>query len=215
MAKKKSGIAKRRGSQLRSGGQEYLAKLEEITGIAATFFRDNGYSSTSLKDIAEVAGVDRATLYYYVSGKNELFRKLVLDGMKTGVEMIERIAGSDAKPLKKIDDYIHEMILAFHESFPHMYVCLQEDVLHNLDTKTAWGKSVSELNKRFDQALVSIVQEGLDDGSIRSIGDARTIAFGIIGMVNWSHRWYDPKKGSDPRIIGDIYSEMICSGLKS
>ena len=46
------------------------------------------------------------------------------------------------------------------------------------------------INKRYDDAVIGIVESGFKEGSIRRVGSARVIAYAIIGMVNWTHRWY-------------------------
>ena len=68
-----------------------------------------------------------------------------------------------------------------------------------LSDKSAFSKEMLSLSKRFDKAVITIIQEGLDDGSFQSKGYARLIMAGIVGMCNWSHRWYEPEGKYDPR----------------
>ena len=71
------------------------------------------------------------------------------------------------------------------------------------------------LSKRYEDAVTGIVESGFQDGSIRSVGSARVIAYGIIGMVNWTHRWYRDGASGMPSAaeIGRAFTEMVLNGL--
>ena len=68
---KVSNISRRRRSAQSDGGADYVAKRTELLRIAARLFKEQGYQSTRLVDIAKEAGLDRATVYYYVGSKEE------------------------------------------------------------------------------------------------------------------------------------------------
>lgn len=80
--------------------------------------------------------------------------------------------------------------------------------------RTAWSTKMKSLGKRFDHAVVKIIQDGMDDGSIHTKGDARIIAAGITGLCNWSHRWFRPEK-HDREQIAVAFSDMVLNGLCS
>ena len=62
-----------------------------ITEAAAQVFHKKGYSRTRLAEVAEVAGIDRANIYYYVANKRELFL-----GVLQGTIAFESAAHLDA-----------------------------------------------------------------------------------------------------------------------
>ena len=93
---KSSNISRRRRSALSDGGTEYTAKREELVRIAAGLFREKGFRATRLADIAAAAGIDRASVYYYVGSKEELFRESVEGILDANLAGAERIA-VDAK----------------------------------------------------------------------------------------------------------------------
>ena len=68
---KVSNYSRRRESAQNEGGADYAAKREELVRIAARLFKEQGYQATKLADIAREAGMDRATVYYYVGSKEE------------------------------------------------------------------------------------------------------------------------------------------------
>ena len=54
------------------------ARLREVLDVAACLFHEKGYRSTSLTDIANALGMNKASLYHYVRSKEDLVRQLIL-----------------------------------------------------------------------------------------------------------------------------------------
>lgn len=77
MAKETSGIARRRAVAREEANPSYLERRAEIVRAAARVFKAKGLQGANLGDIAAESGADRASLYYYVGSKEELFHELV------------------------------------------------------------------------------------------------------------------------------------------
>jgi hypothetical protein len=96
-------------------------------------------------------------------------------------------------------------------------VYIQEDLSKVADRRSAWARQMTVINKRYDDAVIGIVESGFAECSIRQVGSARVIAYGIIGMVNWTHRWYREGASGMPSAaeIGQSFIEMVLNGLSS
>ena len=77
MAKETSGIARRRAAAREEANPSYLERRAEIVRAAARVFKAKGLQGANLGDIAVESGADRASLYYYVGSKEELFHEAV------------------------------------------------------------------------------------------------------------------------------------------
>ena len=101
--------------------------------------------------------------------------------------------------------------------YPYLYVYIQEDLSKVGDGRSAWARQMRVISKRYEDAVIGIVESGFQDGSIRPAGSARVIAYGIIGMVNWTHRWYRDGASGMPSAaeIGRTFTEMVLTGLGS
>ena len=77
-------------------------------------------------------------------------------------------------------------------------------------------KQMKKLNHDYDEAVTAIIEEGYRDGSFRNIGPARIVGFGIIGMLNWTNRWFVPGKTKVPsEQIGAMFADLVTAGLQS
>jgi AcrR family transcriptional regulator len=207
-----SGIGRRRSAAQADGGAAYQQRRQEILRAAAAVFKERGLQGTSLGEIAEVVGTDRASLYYYVGSRQELFDDVVRGAVEANVEMAEAIAKGSASAPAKLRELAIALMQSYADNYPLLYVYIQEDLSRFGDR----NEDVHAVNRRYDAAVISIIQEGLDAGTLRADAPARTIAFGFIGMLNWTHRWFVPgTSGMEPAEIGGAFADMILEGLQS
>ncbi len=61
---------------------ERKQKLDRIIEIAQEVFFQKGYETTTIDEIAQLAGYNKRTLYHYFKDKEELFLAVVLKGLK-------------------------------------------------------------------------------------------------------------------------------------
>src|SRR5436305_15254926 len=56
------------------------ARREELTRIAARLFAERGYHGTSLADLAEALGIQKASLYHHIETKEDLLWEVAWAG---------------------------------------------------------------------------------------------------------------------------------------
>lgn len=207
-----SGIGKRRAAARADSSERYQKRRHAVVEAAAKVFRENGLAQTSIDDIAKAAGLDRATLYYYVGSKGELFEEVVLDVLVKNVEMAEQIRDSREPAAHRIEELFSRLLESYAAYYPHMYVFLQEDA-SRMESRNG-SIDVMELQRRFDRALMTIIQQGVEDKEFRADLSPRLAAFGLIGMVNWTHRWFDPDGPVGPDEVARTFATLAIEGLR-
>jgi hypothetical protein len=72
-----------------------------------------------------------------------------------------------------------------------------------------------KLNREIENSIIAIIEAGYADSSFRNVGPAKIVAYGVLGIIGWTHRWFRPKESElNAEEIGKIYAEMILSGLE-
>ncbi|MBV9921003.1 MAG: TetR/AcrR family transcriptional regulator [Pseudonocardia sp.] len=211
-----SGIGRRRAAARDEGSQEYRERRAEIVRAAARIFMENGFRATKLNDIAEALNMDRASLYYYVGGKEELFHEVVGGAVAANADAAEAIRRGPGTAPEKLHTLITSLMVSYAENYPFLYVYIQENLSTVSPDRSSWSREMRRHNKRYENAVVEIVQSGIDEGSVRADTTAWVIAYGIIGMVAWSNRWFDPNSSPvDAQTIGTNYADVIVDGLRA
>ena len=164
-----SNISRRRKSALSDGSADYKVKRDEIVKAASRLFKERGYKSTTLAHVAEVAGVDRATVYYYVGSKEELFREAVQDLVNKNAAKAQRIFRSkELDAGQKLVKLVEALMCSYEEHYPHMYVYIQEE-MHQVEGDTSeWALAMSRHTRRWETIFMKLVEEGMAEGIFRS-----------------------------------------------
>jgi len=107
-------------------------------------------------------------------------------------------------------------MVSYAENYPFLYVYIQENLNTVSPDRSPWSREMRKHNKRYENAVIEIVQSGIDEGTLRADATAWVIAYGIIGMVAWSNRWFDPNSSPiDAQTIGTNYADVIVDGLRT
>jgi AcrR family transcriptional regulator len=177
-------------------------------------FKDRGFHGTTLGHVAEQLGVDRASLYYYYSSKEELFQDIVADTVLVNTRTAETIRDSaDPSPLK-LRRLIQDMMRSYEEHYPVLYVLIQENLDQVALEHPVWASRMKEIQTGYEAVVIEIVQAGMDDGSLRAAAPAWLIAYGIIGSVGWTNRWFNPAESDVSGFeVGRAFADMLLDGL--
>ena len=209
-----SHIGRRRAAAQHGRGANYQQRRGEIIDAAAAVFRAKGYRGTSLADIAEQVGMDRATLYYYVGSKEELLDEVVTDVVRANLLVAEQIRDSTDPAPDKLRQLVLGLMSSFSEHYPFLYVYLQENLAHVTEQRQPWAQAMRAVNRRYEQAVESIIREGIERGTLRPVADPRVLAYGLMGMVSWTSRWFHPVRTPwDAGTIGAAYVDVLLHGM--
>ena len=215
-ARKYSAFGKRRVAAGTESSEAYKARRLEIASAAARVFNRVGLQRATLKDVAEELGIDRASLYYYVRSKEALFDEVVYSVVEKNVELTRKICSSAMSPRRKLRELICALMSSYGEHYPLFYIYIRENLSHVDESRAAWSREMRELNRQTTDAVISIIEEGYADKSFRNVGSARVVAYGIFGIIGWTHRWFRPGPNEvSAEEIGKTYAEMILAGLES
>ena len=209
-----SGISKRRAAARGRSGEAYTRRRAEIVAAAATIFREKGYQASTLADVSEAIGMDRASLYFYVSSKDEIFDEIVTELVKANTDEAERIAAGTEPAPAKLRALVLQLMRSYADNYPFLYVYLQQNLSHVSEERQGWAAELRAVNRRYEAAVQAMVQQGVDDGTLRPVLDAKVVAYGLMGMVSWTHRWFNPESSPvDATQIGEEYARILVDGL--
>ncbi len=211
-----SGIKKRRTAAKEDSTASYDRRRKEIGEAAVRVFNRLGYTGASISAVAAELKIDRASLYYYIGSKEELFDTILREVIENNAAMASRIQASKLSPRRKMRDMIMALMSSYGASYPLIYLYIRENLSHVSDNRSQWSKQMRALNREIENAIIAIVEEGYADKSFRNVGASQVVAYGVLGIIGWTHRWFRPEKSSESaEEIGKVYAEMILSGLES
>ncbi|MBT7667162.1 MAG: TetR/AcrR family transcriptional regulator [Rhodospirillaceae bacterium] len=176
----------------------------QILDAAARMLRRQGYGNTTLRAIAEVAGIQAGSIYYHFASKDEIMDAVLERGVRAVYEAVRaRLAAlpDETGHLSRI-----EVAVTAH----------LEALLSHGDYTSASIRTYGEVPEAFQQksqplreAYVVLWQDLLGaaqaDGAIRSDLDTSLLRTLLLGSLNWTVEWYDPSQ----RPVGDIAAQAV------
>lgn len=211
-----SGIGKRRSAAREDSSASYQVRRQEIAEAAVRVFNRLGFQRASISAVAAELDIDRASLYYYISSKEELFDEIVRTVVERNLSLAKRIQTSNLSPRRKLRDLITALMSSYGEHYPLFYIYIRENLSHVTGKRAEWSRDMRTMNKETTDAVIAIIEQGYADKSFRNIGSAKVVAYGIFGIVGWTHRWFRPDESDVSAVeIGKTYAEIILAGLES
>jgi AcrR family transcriptional regulator len=180
----------------------YLARQREIVDVAIEVFRERGFDSGSLDDVAASLGTGRASLYHYVPSKAHLLYLVFDRAISTTVERMEQLAAID-DPTSRLRGLMRELIFAIAAD-PSLFIVFFGD-RPALDDK--YESEILPKERRVLRLIIEAVADASRQGSIPTT-DPRLTAQALLGMVSWFHKWYDPAR-DDPEAFAKVCEELI------
>jgi AcrR family transcriptional regulator len=78
-----------------------LSPRDELLAAAAELFTTQGYAATTTRAVAERAGMRQASMYHYVSGKEELLADLLESTVTPSLLYARRLLAEDTRPAEE------------------------------------------------------------------------------------------------------------------
>ena len=173
---------------------------------ALEVLREKGYERTTVRAIADRAGVPVSTLYTHIGSKEELFLGLVTPAIEDAGKRMEAILASDRPALEKLRAALVGAATAFDEHYPELFIYLR-------DFYPALERGDAGARRRYERQWVEILRESIGSGELREELDAKMLTYGVLGMLNWMHQWYRPGGRYSAAEIGEQFATVIIRGL--
>lgn len=195
----------------RSGRNEQGSeRREQILSIAAHLIARRGYSATTVRDIADEAGILSGSLYHHFSSKEAILQEVLRTFMSGLLERFEQIVSEDGTPRVVLDKLITHAFATI-ESQPDA-VGLYQNELAFL-AKQPGFEFVQEYSMRIEEIWLGQLREGQRVGVFREGLDAG-ITYRFIRDAVWSSvGWYRPGRGHTAASLAENFLELLHQGL--
>lgn len=186
------------------------ARRDEIMKRAAQLFEKNGYSQTSVGDIAQDVGMSKPTIYHYFHSKEEILYTIHDTWTAWLLSEHEATCARIDDPLEQL----HELFVSFLEVTKARRAQVRVFFAHFDELKGDYRKRIEERRQELSDTMESLITRAVSDGKLRNV-DARLAMLCISGIFNWAPYWYRPRGGKSPRELADFVFELVIDGLRT
>jgi TetR/AcrR family transcriptional regulator, cholesterol catabolism regulator len=205
-------LAMKRSAAQDKDRAQYGAKREAILRAAGPVLQREGINGATMGAIANEAGVDRATIYYYFEDKQEIFRTAIHDGLAEMVGALEDIAASGHSAEVRLRDSIRAVMRAYERHYPQLYIFFQDGATSSI-IDNHLNAEILASGARYEALVEAAVRDGVESGVFATPLPPRMFAKVVVGMLNWTSRWFVPGGAMGADDIADGMAETVLRGI--
>ncbi|MBU3749849.1 MAG: TetR family transcriptional regulator KstR2 [Mycobacterium sp.] len=185
-------------------------RREELLELAATMFAERGLRATTVRDIADAAGILSGSLYHHFSSKEEMVDEVLRGFLDWLFDRYQRIIDTEPNPLARFTGLFMASFDAIENH--HAEVVIYQDEAKRLSGHPRFGY-VEELNRRQRRMWVEVLTEGITQGYFRPDIDV-DLVYRFIRDTTWvSVRWYEPGGPLTAEQVGQQYLSIVLGGI--
>jgi AcrR family transcriptional regulator len=187
-------------------------RREELLAIAGEVFARKGFRNTTVRDIADAAGILSGSLYHHFDSKESMVDELLVPFQDELFGKYDAILASDDDARTKLERAVRVSFEAI-DQHPHEVAIFQNDADH-LGTFERFGY-LADRNAQSRQVWVTLIEEGVRTGVLRPDLDV-TLTYRFIRDTVWvAVRWYRPGRGLSHTAVADQYVRILLDGISN
>jgi AcrR family transcriptional regulator len=187
----------------------YDTQREQILARAAELFARQGYTATSMNQVALACGVSKPSLYHYVRDKYQLLVEIAEDH----VGRLKVIAAEAHARPSKPEARVRAMIASFLEVYAESQAAhrvLTEDVKF---LEPADRKRVLDVQREVVASFADAIADTRPE--LRAAELHRPLTMLLFGMMNWMFMWLQPGGKLTHAALAPVVADLFFGGLNA
>lgn len=187
----------------RSETRDVRPRRQAILDAAARLFSAQGFSGTTIRQIAEQADMESGSLYYYFSSKSAILQEVLVFAISTTANDVratvaELPAGANAR--QKIEAALRAHLQALHD---HIEYTSTNGRLSG-QIPAAVHMKVQPLRQEYSDFWQELLRQAQEDGAINEDLNLSLLRPLILGTLNRTPDWYNAKRGKIDELFNII-----------
>jgi AcrR family transcriptional regulator len=184
------------------------SKKELITQKAADLFKKKGFSSASMRELAESVGVEASSLYNHIGSKSELLQEICFKVANIFTSHLDSIENTDVNSSDKLEGIIRFHISMMFNNFDEVYVAnhewkhLQEPYLSNFLIQ----------RRAYEKRLIFLIEKGIQANEFK-ITNPYVAVLTILSAVRGLEFWQQHKKNISSHVLENDMVNHLLKGI--
>ena len=178
----------------------------ELVRAAARLFAERGYHGTSMGDIADALGVQKASLYSLTESKQQL----LYDAVRAGAEAFH-------SALDAVEDEAHAVERIRQALRGHLRVVAEQLAAATVFTREwrylegEWREEFVRERRRYEERWRDLFREGVERGELRVDLRSSDAALVVLSAANWAYTWL--REDADTDALADRFVAILVEGI--
>ncbi len=154
-----------------------------LSAEAARLFAQRGYHGTSIGDLAAALGIQKASVYSHIKGKEDLLAEIALAGAEAFHAALDAVPEAD--PAERLRLALRAHLGVVDQQLEVATVWLNE-----------WRYLTGAARERFladrhhyERRILQLFEEAVAAGTLRADLDIRHAVLAFLSIGNWAYTW--------------------------
>ncbi len=186
------------------------SRRDELLELAATMFAERGLRATTVRDIADGAGILSGSLYHHFSSKEEMVDEVLRGFLDWLFARYREIIDGEANPLERLKGLFMASFEAIEDR--HAPVVIYQDEAQRLSSQPRFSY-IEDMNRQQRKMWVEVLNQGIDEGYFQPDLNV-DLVYRFIRDTTWvSVRWYRPGGPLTAQQVGRQYLAIVLGGI--
>jgi TetR/AcrR family transcriptional regulator, cholesterol catabolism regulator len=186
------------------------ARRAEIVAIAGELFAERGYANTTVREIADAAGILSGSLYHHFDSKESMIEALLRGFLDRIDREYTAVASAGSDPVATLRALVQVAFGALATDRAAVAVMLNEYNLLVQYPRFAFLRDAVEATERL---WVGVLDAGMRAGDFRGDVPADAVYRFLRDAIWVSVRWFRPNGPQRPGDVADEYLSVLLGGL--
>lgn len=185
-------------------------RRDELLEIAAELFAEKGFKNTTVRDIADAAGILSGSLYHHFDSKESMVDEILRTFQEELFAAYDEVIASTDDARTKIERAVR---LSFEAIDQHRYeVAIFQNDADHLGGFERFGY-LAERNAQSREVWMTLLNEGVETGALRKDLNVE-LTYRFIRDTVWvAVRWYRPGGELSHTEVADQYLSILLDGI--
>jgi len=190
--------------------EQPLSRRDELLDLAAKMFAERGLRATTVRDIADSAGILSGSLYHHFKSKEQMVEEVLRDFLDWLFGRYQEIVDTQPNPLERLKGLFMTSFEAIEHR--HAQVVIYQDEAKRLSALPQFD-FVETRNKEQRKLWIDLLHEGVEQGCFRPDIDV-DVVYRFIRDTTWvSVRWYQTGGPLTAEEVGRQYLSIVLGGI--
>lgn len=187
-------------------------RREQLLSIAAQLFAERGFRNTTVRDIADAAGILSGSLYHHFDSKESMVDEILSTFQTELFAGYDEIMKSDLDARGRIEAAVRLSFKAIDQH--HAEVAIFQNEADQLSRMERFAY-LQERNEQSRGLWLRLLQDGVESGALRSDLDTELVYRFIRDTVWVAVRWYRPGGKLHHETVANQYLAILLEGISS
>jgi AcrR family transcriptional regulator len=182
----------------------------ELLAIAARLFAEKGFKNTTVRDIADAAGILSGSLYHHFDSKESMVDEILRSFQDELFGRYDAILAADDDARTKLEQAVRVSFETIDRHGPE--VAIFQNEADHLGTFERFGY-LADRNEQSREVWMTLLREGVATGVLRQDLDVDLVYRFIRDTVWVAARWYRPGGDLTHEAVADQYLTILLEGI--